>query len=170
MPVEPLFISNITTLKAKLRLTGATQPDTAKIIDSAMEAVRIGFFDHLGGDRVAELLAIPYAENALTETALERTKANNVEVSWVRLHLLRTLPSLLMDASGVAQQMWNQENAFARTSDTAKEIERLEAEITQKLDELMSDDDEGGTTQVATLGPTSTWIPGQSIANSEEVT
>lgn len=169
MPVEPLFIANLSLLKAKLRLTGATQPDTARIIDSAMEAARIGFFDHLGVDRVSELLAIAYSENALTEAALERTKANNLEVSWVRLHLLRVLPSLLMDASGVSQQMWNQENAFARTSDTAKEIERLEAEIAQGLDELASDEDEGGTTQVATLGPTSTWIPGQSVANAEDV-
>lgn len=169
MAVAPLFVASMDLLKAKLRLSGSSSADAARMIDDAVESVRVGFINHLGEVRVGQLVATAYTENALTAAAILRTKANILEITWVRLKLLRRLPTLFMDASGVQQQAWNEEQGFARDNSTGKEIDRLEDEVLQGLEELAGTSDDGGSMTVETFGPKEAWIPGQSIAPSESV-
>lgn len=144
MAVEPLFVVDMDTLKSRLRLSDAAASDALAQIDNAVEDVRLGFFDEeqgLGASRVTELLAISFVENATTATALERTRANNLETKWVRLLLLRRLPTLFHDASGQSLDAWNEEPLVRRQGrDLRDEISRLETEIQQELAALGSGD------------------------------
>lgn len=146
MPVAPLFVASIEDLKARLRLTGATKSDFSAQLDLALEDVRLGFYDEDGGlgtTRVGELLAISYVENATNATSLLRTRANNLEVTWVRLLLMRRLPTLFMDAGGETLDAWNEE-PITRSSRRGleSEIQRLENEVTDGLAYLGGADEE----------------------------
>lgn len=146
MAVEPLFVADMDTLKSRLRLSGAVKTDATAQIDQAVEDVRVGFYDDvqgLGVARVTALLAISYTENAATAEALQRTRANNLEVTWVRLLLMRRMPTLFMDASGATLDAWNEEPLTHGHSRVDKEIARLEAEVSEGLSYLSADDDEG---------------------------
>jgi len=164
MSITPLFISSMAVLKARLRLTAAAQSDTLAVLDRAVEETRIEFIYALGESRVTAILAIAYTENATTQAALVRTKANNVEASMVRLRLMRELPSLFMDASGAQNQDWNETSPFARRNDTDKEIARLESEIAEGLAFLSGEAEESSGVQGYSGTPKTTWQMGQSIA------
>lgn len=157
-------------LKTKLRLTAAAQTDTLAMIDRAVEEARIEFIYGLGEARVTAILAIAYAENATTLAALVRTKANNVEVSMVRLRLLRDLPTLFQDASGAQNQDWNETSPYSKKSDTALEIARLESEVAAGLDFLAGEEEESVGIQGYTGTPTESWQMGQSIAHEGSTT
>ena len=145
MAIEPLFVVDMDTLKSRLRLTGASQADALAQIDQAVEDVRVGIYDDeqgLGVARVTELLAISYAENAATANELLRTRANNLEVTWVRLFLMRRLPTLFMDASGESLEVWNEEPLVRKAGrDLRKEIETLAEEVKQGLAYLGAGDE-----------------------------
>lgn len=163
---EPLFISDLDTLKSKLRLSGATEEDTLALVDLALSQVRISLFDALGADRITELLAIEPAVNPLTADEITRAKADLVEVLWVRLHLLRKLPTLFMDAAGSARQNWNEEGLTRNMgqSDLENEIRRLEEEIANLLSTLRGAEPAAGVLQITTIGPAVTPpAPGDSI-------
>lgn len=169
MAVEPLFVSDMDTLKAALRLSSAAQPDALSQIDRAVERVRVDMFDSargLGQARVTELLAIPYVENATDSTSLSRTRANNLEISWTRLYLLKTMPTLFMDASSVTLEAWNEE-PLTRKSDReiCKEIELLEKEIIDELGFLqeLSEEDLGRVNVTVFCAESPPARPGASI-------
>lgn len=169
MAVEPLFVVDMDTLKERLRLTGAVQGDALAQIDQAVEDVRVGFFadeQGLGATRTNEILAIDYVENATTTNALIRTRANNLEVLWVRMLLMRRMPTLFMDGSGAVQQIWNEEGLTRNPLGTLKsELNRLEAELIEGLAYLRGDEDEeAGALTVSVFEPAvKPDIPGSSI-------
>lgn len=169
MAVEPLFVADMTTLKSRLRLTGAVQADALAQIDQAVEDVRVGFYDDaqgLGVTRVTTLLAIAFVENATTANALLRTRANNLEITWVRLLLMRRMPTLFMDASGSTLDAWNEENlSRTRNTDLRREIDRLENEVKEGLAYLGDgDDDDVGDVTIMVFEPAETPPrPGASI-------
>lgn len=144
MPIEPLFVSDMDTLKSRLRLSGASSADALAIIDQAVEDVRVRLLSDergLGVDLCVKLRAIAYAENSLDADTIRRTRANSLEVKMVRALLLRRMPTLFMDGSGVVQEVWNEEPITrARPDVIAREIEALEQEIADDLDALLDEE------------------------------
>lgn len=141
MSVTPLFISDMPTLKKRLRLSGAAQGDALAIIDSATETARVLIFDSLGASRVNVLLGKPYTENAVTTDGIQRIKANNLELLIIRRDLLRRMPVLFMDSSGAKRESWNDEG-FTRRAEQRElqaEITRLDQEIVDALTDLATD-------------------------------
>ena len=158
MAIETLFVISKDILKSKLKLSGASSSDTLTIIDSAIEKVRIGFYDSLGAPRIAQLLAITYAENATTANQLLRTKANQTEISWVRLHLLQELPSLFIDGSSQVDQDWNDEGLTREANyfDTKEQISKLQLEVEQNLVQLAENETERPKLTVSVIEPDTT--------------
>lgn len=146
MAVAPVFIADMPTLKGQLRLTGAVLPDALTMIDTATQWARIYIYRELGVDRVAAIVALTYSDNPTTADGITRNKANAVELALVKIYLLRSMPTLFMDASASKQQAWNTEGFLRGTSpsDTQNEIARLQNDIDLWLQELTADD---GVTQ-----------------------
>lgn len=107
---NPLFVTDIATLKAQLRLSGVpTDQDAHVMVQSALMQVRAGFYTRLGISRVAELVAISPNANPTTEDGILRGIAEQLEVMWVRCKLLDRMPTVFMDSSGAYQEIMNQE-------------------------------------------------------------
>ncbi len=140
MPVEPLFVADMPTLKARLRLAGVKSA-ASDLIDEAVEKVLGGFLRRLGSVKVNELKLIAYTENTTDSTLILRTIANTTEVLWVRCELLRLLPNFSMDGGGDALARWNDDAAFRRESEFQREAElkRCEEELARALDILDGD-------------------------------
>lgn len=168
MPLTPLFIADRDTLKARVRLTGAVNNDTDVAIDAAIEEARFMFYDNLGAARVAEVVGFPYVENATTTNGLLRAKANAAEAIYVRMKLMRLLPSFFIDATNQTMQRWNEEGLSRRQSgsDLENEIERLTTEFLELLDALRGNTPEDTSSiNVSTIGPIPLPArPGDSIA------
>ena len=170
MAVAPLFVATMPILTARLRLNGISASKTGALaqIDQAVEDVRVNMYDDnqgLGLVTVNALLAIAYVENATTASDLSRTRANNLEVTWVRLLLMRRMPTLFMDASGETLDAWNEEPLTHNTGKTLRdEIKRLEDEIAQGVAQLIGDDEDIGDMDVIVFEPAETPArPGASI-------
>lgn len=163
MPVAPLFVVDENNLNGRdellrrLRLSDACSTDAQEIIDQAIEEVRVRLYDEvegLGPTRVAEILAIPYVENATSADDLLRTCANLLEVVMVRRQLLCTMPVLFMDGSGVSPEVWNEEPLTRNSFDEVQEqIRKLDQEIASKMEALRGDPCEQGVVDVSVFGP-----------------
>lgn len=158
MAVAPLFISDMTTLKAALRLSGVTQPDTDAIIDRVVSEVRVGFYDRLGTTRVSTLVALPSVENPTTTDGILRTRAETTEVLWVRAMLLSELPTLFVDSSGQLPQVWQEEGLARGMGQT--DAERVAEDLMQRVESALSLLADGGSAndkiKIASLGPATT--------------
>lgn len=156
MAVQPLFITDMNALKAQLRLSGASQSDALAMIDSAVQQARARFYSSLGAVQVTALLAIPYVDNPTTDDGAKRLKANGIELDITKLSLLRSMPILFMDSSGIKREVWNEEG-FARRLDEkyiSDEIARLENDIASGLGDLAADSgDSGGAVSGGAIGP-----------------
>lgn len=141
---DPLFVADLDTLKAAVRLTGVppSRTDTLAILNEAILKARLDFNRRLGAQRVAQLAAITYNENPTTDDEIARALANQVETNIVYVQLLRKLPNLFMDASGAAQRIWNEEAPFRERGPTTldKEIHRLENQIEEDMELLSSEE------------------------------
>lgn len=155
MPATPLFVADLDALKSELRLTGSSSEDAATIIDRAVQEVRVGFYEALGASRVTQLVGYSATLTPTTDDELARSKATSIEVLWTKARLLRSLPSLFMDASGQVDQIWNEEGltreASSREIDRA--IEKIMAEVRAGLDDLDGTVNEGSF-HVDVIGPT----------------
>lgn len=146
MAVAPTFIASMAVLKQQLRLSGTVGTDALAVIDSAVVKARKRIAATLGAATVIALQGLAYDENAITENALRRARANDLELSLVRVHCLRMMPVLFMQNSGGTKEVWNNE-AATRAADPlflSKEIARIEAEIVEDFAVLA----EGGLTEV----------------------
>lgn len=168
MSVEPLFVVDMPTLRKRLRLGGVeVNSNASDMIDQAVEDVRIGLFNPdtgLGEARVVTLRAVVFVENALTTAALERTRANSLEVSWVRLLLLRRMTIMFQDGSVPTFDLWNNE-PITRLSmrDLQKEIDRLQEEISSELEDLGTGIAPGGIDVLVLEPKDAPFKPGSSI-------
>lgn len=168
MAVEPLFVADMDTLKARLRFSGAANADALAILDQAVEDVRVSLYDDnegLGNTLVNTLRAIPFVENATIANDLRRTRANNLEVAWVRLLLLRRMPTLFLDAAGISHEVWLDE-PLARTPRAMlqREIDRLRQEVLEQVAKLKGDNDEQGASVIVfEPDPDDVIVPGESI-------
>ena len=131
MAPNPLFVPDLTTLKAELRLTGvAENTDAQTILESAVLQVRAGFYSRIPAARMTFLLAITPAAEPSTNDQILRAIGSLCEALWVRYVLLGKLPMLFMDNSGGDQEFVNQEGIFR--SITPERLDRQkQADLTQ---------------------------------------
>lgn len=155
MAVQPLFVSSIDVLKAKLRLTGSTAGDTQTILETQIELVRSLIYDELGPARVTQISQIAYVANGTTEEQLLRTKANLLETIWVRMLCLRVMPQAFIDGSGITQQRWNQDGILRDSPPDGlrNEISRLETEIARLLAGLADETEDQSSVRAESIGP-----------------
>jgi hypothetical protein len=157
MAVAPLFVTDTETLKSKLRLKGVALTDAGQpLIEEAIQQVRAEFGTRLGLARISEIQALTFVENPTTADGYTRALANSLEVKMVRLRLMRILPTMFMDGSGDAHDVWNEEAPFRETSqfDLRAEMNMLEEEINSDLGILSGADEDGSPNRSALIGPT----------------
>lgn len=152
---DPVFIADRATLLTRLRLEEGCGPEG--LIDQAIEESRVWLFNDevgLGKSLIDQILLTAYVDNATTAAEIRRTCANLLEVKVVRRRLLVTMPVLFMDAGGVRQEAWNEEPFFRGShADVAGMIERLDAEIQNKLREITGDSEDIGKLQACVFEP-----------------
>lgn len=127
MTVKPLFIKDRSTLLESLRLSGGNESSSQQIDDAILE-VRTGLYRELGAARVSQISAYTRSETPATSDELTRAEAELVERRWVRLVLMRVMPTFFMEGTSQHQQVWNQEGLLR---DADRRLERL-------MDELQS--------------------------------
>lgn len=146
---DPLFIADLATLQAKLRLTGiAADSPALAILDEAILDARGEFYRRLQASRVTALLAIPFVTNPAGGDQITRAIANTTEVKLVKVRLMRDLPLMFMDVSGGKQRAWNEEAPFreAGLGMSEKEIKRLEDSIEENFQLLAAEEKQGAET------------------------
>jgi hypothetical protein len=146
MVTSPLFGVALADLKTRLRLTGVeTTSDAEQVIDEAILTVRMGFQRRLNFARIAEIEAFSSTANPDDEQETLHALARVTQVKWVRKELLRTLPTLFMDASGEARDAWNEEAPFRQSGPSERDVEvaRLDSEIEANLQILAGEDQIG---------------------------
>lgn len=138
----PLFIADLDTLKAELRLSGvADTTDAHAIVEAAVREVRAGFYLRLGVARVATLVAITPAASPDDADEVLRSIAELCEALWVRCLLLDRLPTQFMDGGSGAQEFLNQEGIFRSLSAEQREQQRVrcQTQVEEYLDILAGD-------------------------------
>ncbi len=149
---DPLFVADLDTLKLKVRLAGlpASNQEANCILDQCILDARIKFYQDLGTDRVAELLAITYNPNPTTDDEITRALANSLEIRLVRCCLSRALPHAFMDASGNLCARWNEEAPIRENPESKQEdyMEHCLRMIDEDMRALDTSPDNDGTLQV----------------------
>lgn len=156
MAVAPLFVASTDLLKQKLRLSGVGLADSGEpIIEETIQQVRTDIGTRLGLTRIAQIEAIPFVEDPSTADQYTRALANSLEVKMVRLRLMRVLPTMFMDGSGEALEVWNAEAPFRETSqfDLRAEMNMLEEEINSDFGILSGADEDGSPNRSMLIGP-----------------
>lgn len=161
MAVTPLFVSSRASLLANLRLSStASSSDVATIIDQTTRKVRVGLYRELDSAVMTTLLATISVDNPTTAAQRNRALAEQVEIAWIRLELLRTLPVLFRDSAAGSLQDWNQEaltrEGPAGGSNLGEEIARLEKEVTEGIAMLNGDADEPRHIRTVLIEPDTT--------------
>ncbi len=153
--VGPLFVPDMATLKARLRLTGAAASDALAIIDQAVQQVRVGFYSRLPQFRIDFLRNTASIENPTEKAQVLRALAEQTEVAWVRHTLMQELPTLFIDGSGNTQHIWNQEGMTREIRPAEKDemLRRLWNSIISAIDQLGRDVLDPSTTAASTIGP-----------------
>lgn len=167
MSATPLFVPDLATLLARLRLTGIATSGQA-VVDEAVQTVRVGIYRALGAAVVSTLLATTSTLSPITDAELERCTAERVEVAWTRMLLLRSMPVLFKESSSNIQQAWNEEG-LARDASArmiADEIERLQADIDTWLGTLTDDSVPFGVRATVIGGTCANTAPGSAIYTS----
>lgn len=174
MATNPLFVANMDTLKSKLRLSGLpSDGDGESLLEEALLVVREGFYRRLTATGVSSILATGESDNPTTHAQILRSVASSTEVKWVRLQIIRSMPTLTMDGSGRRLQVWNEEAAFRQQgqSERENEIRRMEKEVEENLELLAGTESIGSETtfHITTLEPDDTPPrPGGSIRINTE--
>lgn len=176
MAVNTLFIANMGTLEAALRLSGVPAGSDAKsIIDEGVLQARMSFVKALTQARVTTIRGYAYTDDPSTEEENLRMLANLTESMLVRLHLMRTLPVLFMDSAEKDEQAWNEEGIFRNKSpfDLEREKVALREDIQNNFDLLLGEEEAGqiSTIKIQTMEPATTPPrPGDSVWGSRSST
>lgn len=157
MAIEPVFNTTVDSIRQRLKLSGATQSDTITAIEQAVREVRVGLYEELGSARVDEILTFSSTDNPTTNEELVRARAEQTEVAWVKLILVRELPVIFMDSSGNTSQIWNEESLTrdASSADLNELAKVLESRVHKGLEDLVGSF-EPGQGAVDLIGPSST--------------
>jgi hypothetical protein len=139
MATTPLFLPDIATVKARLRMTGVPAgTDAESLIEEAIRTVRVGFYRKLSSSRITTLLGYASTDNPSTSTEVLRVQAEITELKWIRYELMRTIPTLFFDSSPSSGEAWNREGLVRGmgTDERTKEMDRLMADVIGALDGL----------------------------------
>lgn len=139
----PLFVNDIETLRASLRLSGLdATSDAERVFQNAVLGVRSKLYQRLGTERVTALLAVAYTESPTSQAQATRASANMVEVMMVRRELLLSMPMLFSGGMGAAGEAWNAEAPFrdVGVNDVAAIVRTLDRDIEAGLALLASSD------------------------------
>lgn len=157
MTAAPLFIPDLETLKARLRMLDVSGQEGAAVLDQAIEEVRVLLYDSLDPSRISAILAADFDPAAATPEAIDRLRAANLEYTWVRYLLVQRVPSLFVEFnSSHLRQTWNDNAIVREISPTLHRdmLDRLWQIIQSMLDRLNGTDDAGGNGfAIATIGP-----------------
>lgn len=142
MAIAPLFVPDLDTLKARLRLSAVDTGDASAVVNSAVEEVRLHLYEELGEDLVTDLVALPRVENPTTDDGLRRLRAENIELLWVRMLLMQRLPTFYAQSFGQTRKAWNEEGITreARGSEYKRDLTNLLNEIRDALAHLTGDE------------------------------
>lgn len=146
MAVAPLFVADLDKLQLELRLQGLrTGSEGMSIFTRATSAARVYLYQRLGLALTTSLVALTEVENPTTADEVRRKAASLVEVEIVRCDLLDIMPVMVADASGDAQQTYNDEGVWRSVSPEEREeaIARCRARIEELIELLLSEDDLG---------------------------
>lgn len=146
MAVAPLYVTDMDTLKLELRLQGLkTGSEGESILIRATSAARVYLYQRLGLSVAAALVAMSDVDNPTTADQIRRKAASLVEVEIVRCDLLDIMPLMVGDASGDAQQVYNDEGVWRQASPEEREeaLGRCRARIEELIELLLSEDDLG---------------------------
>lgn len=134
MAANPLFVADLATLKASLRLTGAgAGTDADRLINNGILSARLAFYRRLGAARIAEILTTAFTEGPTSTEEYIRVLAHLTEVLIVRREVRKTMAQLFMDASADTQEAWNTEGAFRQGKPTVRELKKEEEEIAANM-------------------------------------
>lgn len=152
MAIEPLFVPDRATLVKRLRLSCADEQDASGqgLIEEAMRRARVGLYDRLGSDLVAEILLTASVENPTTANQIRRSKSESAETLWVRKILICEMPLLFFDSRDDGQAIYNEEGFTrdAATNELEFLLDKVCAELEQILDELTCPEEDLGDAQV----------------------
>lgn len=169
MAPTPTFSASTSLLKSQLRLSGQPSAgDGNAIFESALLEVKTGFLRELGPDRVVVLKALSFSENPTTTDEALRAIANETELKWVRMVLIRTLPTLFLDASADQNQIYQDEATF-RASPAGQldaERSRLQTDIAENMSLLQATESIGDESSIEISSPQQTAVdplPGGSL-------
>lgn len=164
--IGPLFMADMDSLKARLRLSGAAADDALAIIDHAVQQVRVGFYSRLSSNRISTLRATSSVENPTETNQVLRSLAEQTEVMWVRYELMQQLPNMFIDGSGNTQTTWNQEGLTREIRPAEKEeiLARLWSRIQSFLNQLAKGELSASSISASTIEPDETQPrPGASV-------
>lgn len=146
MAVAPLFAVDMPAIKSELRLSGIELgSDAARIVDRGVMSARVGMYQRLGLSIVAEMIALVDIDAPTTLAEVRRKACTLMEIEWVRRELVETMPVMVADAGGDAQQLFNDEGVWRgiEPEEMVKLIERATARIEELAELILNEDDLG---------------------------
>lgn len=162
MSTNPLYVTDIQTLKRELRLTGVpANSDVDAIILQALAETRVTLVDRLGTARVAEIKAYTSSANPATANEYMRMRASLTETMMCRAKLMRKLPIMFREGASTGNQTWNEVGIDRDMGgrDLSKEITRLEAEIEENIIAMGAGENDNVTVRATVIGPTCSPTP-----------
>ena len=156
-------------LKGMLKLTNVSNADSQRVIDRAVQLSRIRIYKALGKELVDNLTSVTYSDSPGTDEGIDRLTAGQLEVSFVRMFLLRELPHFWVNSSPDQKTYWNDSGFSLPQSQEEhyKELNRLKSDIEQMISDLLGYEADDSILNIMTIGPEVTPDPpGYSIRNS----
>jgi len=132
MEIQPLFHTDLDELKSCVRLSGADEcADVQCVIEDQVRAFKVWLIQRAGFTVVANLQAVVPTDDPTTELEARRLAAKVLESKWVWCHLLPRLQTLFADASGNAQQEFNDQGVWRQMDalDLMQFLKRCEREV-----------------------------------------
>lgn len=151
MAVSPLFVADTDTLQAHLRLSGLKgSSDGEAIFLRATSAARVYLYQRLGMSIVSEMVAQAEVDAPTSLVQIRRTACSLVEVELVRQELLDLMPVMVGDASGDAQQVYNDEGVWRSVTPEEKAdiLARSKARVEELLELILNEDELGDDRQI----------------------
>lgn len=149
--MTPLFNDDLAAVLTALRLSALREDsDAVVIVEQALRAARVRFYQVLGPSTVQTIVETDYDDAPTTAAEMKRFVGHLCEIELVRLQLMDRMPMIFMDASGSAREAFNSEGAF-RSMDPAilaQARQRIEAQIENWLAVMNGDIELGDDEQV----------------------
>lgn len=146
MPVAPLFVADMDTLKTGLRLQGLkTGSEGESILNRATSAARVYLYQRLGLNLVTTMVALTEVDNPTTAEEIRRKACSLVEVAIIRCDLIEVMPVMLGDASGDAFQVYNDEGVWRQVTpeERTELLQRCKARVEELIELILSEDELG---------------------------